>query len=341
MAKNLERAAKPDGPLDVKALRSQAFTDGNLPGGTGRRASFPAQLRGQTVKLGNKLFYDVEGYATVFERGYTMWDMFGSYTETADAHMLDRSLAMRPDVAFLVNHSGVTMARSTNPDRLKLSKDETGLKVNALLNMDRSDVRDLATAIDDNDVTEMSFAFMINEGIWNDDFDQFRLLEVDIDRGDVSAVNYGANPYTSIGARAQGFMRDLEAMPESVRTEVVTLIATSDNGPAVMRAANELSARADTRYKRAAEEMAQTERGESLFANWAIEDLTGDEDDASTGEFAKDEEKTEERSEPEPSGDENSAEQSDEKTEQRSKNDDSVSVFARQWAYLTDDDENE
>ena len=52
-------------------------------------------------------------------------------------------MAKSPDVSFLVNHKGVTMARTKNGS-LQLSKDSHGLHVHAFLNADRQDVRDLA-----------------------------------------------------------------------------------------------------------------------------------------------------------------------------------------------------
>jgi len=167
------------------------------------------------VNQDGRSFYEVEGYATVFDRAYEMWDMFGSYKETMGSEALDKSLANSPDVAFLVNHRGVTMARSTK-DSLTLAKDSTGLHVHALLNADRQDVRDLASAIGDGLIDEMSFAFMLNQGVWNDDFDEFRITEADINRGDVSAVNYGANPYTSIQARAADWLADIPRLSEPV-----------------------------------------------------------------------------------------------------------------------------
>ena len=72
------------------------------------------------------------------------------------------------------------------------------------------------SAIDDELVDEMSFAFMLRDGHWNDDFDRFTILEADINRGDVSAVNYGANPYTSIEARAGEWLKESERMPAVV-----------------------------------------------------------------------------------------------------------------------------
>jgi hypothetical protein len=74
-------------------------------------------------------------------------------------------------------------------------------------------VRDLLVAIDDKTVTEMSFAFMLEDGEFSSDFSQFRIKRVDLNRGDVSAVNYGANPYTSIMARSREIMAELDHLP--------------------------------------------------------------------------------------------------------------------------------
>jgi phage head maturation protease len=104
------------------------------------------------------------------------------------------------------------MARTTN-GTLELSVDASGLHSTAYLNPKRTDVRDLLVAIDDKTVTEMSFAFMLDDGEFNEDFSQFRITKVDLNRGDVSAVNYGANPYTSIAARSREIMAELEHLP--------------------------------------------------------------------------------------------------------------------------------
>jgi HK97 family phage prohead protease len=183
------------------------------PAGAARQLPFEAtELRAQLVERDGKQFYRVDGYASVVERGYEMWDFFGPYEEIVDARAFDATLAASPDVAFLVNHKGVTMARTTN-GTLELSADSLGLRSTAFLNPDRQDVRDLVSAITDKLITEMSFAFMLNDGAWNESFDQFRIMETDINRGDVSGVNYGANPYTSIAARSREIMRDLDHLP--------------------------------------------------------------------------------------------------------------------------------
>lgn len=202
--------------MDIKDIRkARAERAREIPAGNGRMHSFPSKLRAKLVEKDGKKFYEVDGYATIFNKPYEMYDMFGSYREVADETMLDKSLAAKPDVAFLLNHKGMTMARTAN-GTLDLNKDALGLHIHGLLNAERQDVRDLASAIDDKLVDEMSFAFMLNDGEWNTDYDEFRITEADINRGDVSAVNFGANPYTSLAARSAEWLAYAELMPAHV-----------------------------------------------------------------------------------------------------------------------------
>jgi len=149
-----------------------------------------------------------------------MWDMFGEYTEQVAPGAFDVTLAKSPDVAFLVNHRGISMARTTNGS-LELSSDNKGLKSTAYLNPKRTDVQDLILAIEDKDITEMSFAFLITDGEWNEEYTEYTINEVDLDRGDVSAVNYGANPYTSVSARQLEVIRDFRLLPAGAQREAV------------------------------------------------------------------------------------------------------------------------
>lgn len=185
-----------------------------LPSGGARSLAFPSRLRAKTEKRNGQDRYHVYGEASVFDTPYEMWDMFGPYEEIIESGSADETLAADPDVAFLVNHRGVTMARTTN-DTLELTADEA-LDVDAWLNPKRQDVSDLVLAIEDREITEMSFAFILEEGWWSDDFTTFKITKFDINRGDVSAVNYGANPYTSIAARQQELLTDLERMDRSI-----------------------------------------------------------------------------------------------------------------------------
>jgi HK97 family phage prohead protease len=152
-------------------------------------------------------------------QSYEMYDFWGPYTEIVDRGAFDVTLAAEPDVAFLLNHRGTTMAR-TKSGTLTLSVDDHGLRSIALLNPERTDVRDLVHAISDGDIDQMSFAFQITRGQWSPDYTEYRILEVDLDRGDVSAVNYGANPNTTISARAKQALAAVDDLPVPVLREL-------------------------------------------------------------------------------------------------------------------------
>ena len=230
-------------------LREQRAAAG-IPNGAQRMAiPFKSQLRAKLVQRDGRDFYEVTGYATVYDKPYTMYDMFGEYTERVDRNALKRTLSNSPDVAFLTNHRGLTMARTTNKT-LALSSDMEGLAIEALMNAARGDVRDLASAIGDELITEMSFAFMIGEdgAKWNDDYTELTLLELDINRGDVSAVNYGANPYTSIGSRSAEIIREIRGLPAGALPDALTAIST-----AIGEAGDRLGTEALARFHSAAQ----------------------------------------------------------------------------------------
>jgi len=205
--------------LQRRAAAVQA-NPGDVPNGVARSHAFGVKMRASTVIWNKQERILLEGYASVVEKKYRMWDIFGEYDEVVSQGAFDETLSKNPDVAYLVNHRGVTMARTTNGS-LELLADGKGLATSAYVNPKRTDVRDLVTAIEDRDVTEMSFAFRIDEGEWNDDFTEFRIAKVDLDRGDVSAVNYGASPHTSVAARQSEIMQDLRLLPEGAQRAVV------------------------------------------------------------------------------------------------------------------------
>ena len=65
----------------------------------------------------------------------------------------------------------------------------------------------------------MSFAFRVVRQTWDENYENREITEININRGDVSIVNQGANPATSFSMRdARTF---LEAMS---RDEFVTLM---------------------------------------------------------------------------------------------------------------------
>jgi HK97 family phage prohead protease len=205
-------------PSRPSEARAQAY-GGNRRGPTAEAARmepFSALWKHRSVEINGKQFAQLDGYASVTGVEYPMWDMFGEYGETIRQDAFDVTLAAKPDVAFLVNHKGLLMARTKNPSgdpTLLLEGDPRGLHPTAYVNPERTDVRDLLHAIDDHMCTEMSFAFMLEDGEWDEDFEHFTITRCNIDRGDVSAVNFGANPYTSIAARARDVLNDLGHLP--------------------------------------------------------------------------------------------------------------------------------
>jgi HK97 family phage prohead protease len=208
--------------LQRRAAAAQA-NPGEVPNGIARSHAFGVELRASTTVFNNQERIKVEGYASVVEKKYRMWDIFGEYDEVVTQGAFDETLSKNPDVAYLVNHRGVTMARTTNGS-LELKADGKGLHTLAYLNPKRTDVADLVTAIEDRDVTEMSFAFRIDDGEWSEDYTEFRINKVDLDRGDVSAVNYGASPHTSVAARQSEVLADVELLPEGAqRAALATL----------------------------------------------------------------------------------------------------------------------
>lgn len=148
----------------------------------------------------------LRGYASTYEQDYEMWDAFGPYTEVVTAGAGSRSLKTSPDVVFLFNHRGMPMARTHGAETLELSEEDYGLLSVAHPEMRLPDSQTLVTAIDAKLITEMSFAFVIERGVWSPDYTQYRIDQYDIDRGDTSAVTYGANPTTEIVAERSAEM---------------------------------------------------------------------------------------------------------------------------------------
>lgn len=145
------------------------------------------------------------GFACVTEAEYEMEDWLGPWTESVSIGSFAKTLSDGADVAFLLNHTGMTLAR-TKPGTLKLSEESdgtsspiysvTGLHSEALLDPSNPQVAAMRSAVDRGDLDEMSFAFRVLRQEWNNDYTRRWINEVSLDKGDVSLVNYGANPTT-------------------------------------------------------------------------------------------------------------------------------------------------
>jgi HK97 family phage prohead protease len=160
------------------------------------RRAYPVQLEAR-AKDGASGVSTVSGYASVVEEPYEMWDFLGSYAEVVRTGAFTKTLSETPQVQLLLNHGGLAMAY-TKAGTLRLSEDSTGLHMEADVTAARTDVQDMLLALEDGSVDEMSFAFRVTRQMWSPDYDQRDILEVDLNRGDVSVVNFGANPATSV-----------------------------------------------------------------------------------------------------------------------------------------------
>lgn len=158
-----------------------------------------------------------DGMASVTGVGYDMWDWAGPYTEVVMPGAFAVTLARTDlDVPLVVQHDPIRrMARTTNGtlDLLEVVDDEvTGLVTTARLDPADPDVAYVVPKIRSGLVDEMSFRFFIVAGQWSPDWTEYHITEVDLHRGDVSVVGYGANPATSAGLRtAPRTGRDLVA----------------------------------------------------------------------------------------------------------------------------------
>lgn len=136
------------------------------------------------------------GYASVTETPYEMNDWLGDYTEVVRAGAFAKTLSEGADVPFKLNHDGMTLAR-TKSGTMRLAEDSRGLHVEADLDPNNGQVRDIRSAMERGDLDEMSFAFRVTRQEWSPDYTQRDITEVNMSKGDVSIVNYGANPHTA------------------------------------------------------------------------------------------------------------------------------------------------
>ena len=139
------------------------------------------------------------GHASVTETGYTMYDAFGEYTEIVSAGAFDATLNRADlDVPLVLDHDSLRRIARTTNGTLTLSVDDVGLLVDApALDPADADVAYIAPKLQARLVDEMSFMFRIVRGVWSPDWETYRIEEVDLHRGDVAIVGYGANPYTA------------------------------------------------------------------------------------------------------------------------------------------------
>jgi HK97 family phage prohead protease len=173
------------------------------PTSTGSREIRTFRTRLTARDVGGPAF-TVSGYASLVSTPYDM----GSYEEQISPGAFGGCLRNRPDVQLLVNHEGPPLARTTvppgQPGHLALTEDHKGLRFDAQLDRDDPDARLVHRKVASGLMDQCSFAFRVTDQSWNADRSVRTISEVNLDRCDVSIVNYGASPTTSVDARAVG-----------------------------------------------------------------------------------------------------------------------------------------
>lgn len=156
-----------------------------------RSASFDFEMRGAS---GNELHFT--GYAALFDSPAEVGHgPIGPFTEMINRRAFDVTLAAKPDVVLRTEHRNLPVARTT-AGNLRLTTDSKGLAVDATLDRRDPDVRALEVKMENGNLSQMSYAFVTLRDKWNDDYSERELLEVSLDKGDVSVVTYGANERT-------------------------------------------------------------------------------------------------------------------------------------------------
>lgn len=154
------------------------------------------------------------GYAAVYDRPYDM----GMYSEVATRSAFTKTLAEAPAVHFLANHAGLPLASTMN-NSLRLKSDNIGLKFEADLDPSDDESQSVVRKVRSGLLSQCSMAFQDLRPTFNEDYTERQLKELSLDRGDVSVVNFGASPTTTIQAR--GALEDFERRAVAFALEVV------------------------------------------------------------------------------------------------------------------------
>lgn len=142
----------------------------------------------------------VEGYAAVFDQPTNIGDVF---TEVVARGAFKSALKRGDDVEFLINHGGLPLARST-AGNLTMREDDKGLWIRAELDPGDPDVQRIVPKMRGKMLDQMSFAFQATGQRWDTPADGPDVRTItDVVLYDVSIVNRGAYPQTSIALRSR------------------------------------------------------------------------------------------------------------------------------------------
>ena len=159
---------------------------------------------------------EIKGYAVVFDSPETY-----GYTEVIDSHALDET--DMSDVVLRYNHndSFMVLARTRNKS-LSLEKDEKGLMIDATLQDDITDHRNIFNAIKSGLIDKQSFAFTVDEDEYDYDTDTRTITKIG-KLFDVSVVDqpfYNATDVVAVKDRNDEFMERRKELREQHEKEL-------------------------------------------------------------------------------------------------------------------------
>jgi len=159
------------------------------------------------------------GHAAVVNVFYDM----GDYREMMMPGFCKRALGESPDVVLVTNHghagSGLPLARTKSSrggsGTLRLSEDSIGLAFEADLDEQDPESASIIRKLRRGDLDgQMSFAFIVTQEKWNDDYTERRVQQVSLHRGDLSIVNQAANQAAVAALRALQHAQAARPIPD-------------------------------------------------------------------------------------------------------------------------------
>jgi hypothetical protein len=195
--------------MDVRALRAQRYAEI-----TRETRSF-GRVELRQTDGGD---WEFEGLASSTNTPYEVEDWLGSYTEEFLSGAFTKTIGERADVAFLVNHEGLPLARTTS-GTLDLREEDPGLMARATLAAADLDVQRIVPKMQRGDLSKMSIAFRATRQEWDEDYTYRKILEARL--YDVSVVTFPANPGTWAAVRDADLVLQLaELDPADLLTQV-------------------------------------------------------------------------------------------------------------------------
>ena len=169
------------------------------------------------------------GEASVVDHSYTVYDMFGEYTETVKPGAFTRTLNADPLVSFVYMHDISTLMAQTHARSLDLTATPNLGAAATILRAD-PDAQRLHSKMGAGLANSMSFKFRVMKQTWNEDYTERDILEVNLDKGDVSAIPTGhaANPAAHGTLRSldlESVLAFLPSLDDEARASVFALLA--------------------------------------------------------------------------------------------------------------------